>query len=516
MVLFRVVHNCMSHISCPALGYSRLHVTDSSGILFRFLEYFSGFHVAPNICDRLPANDVLAHGQDRKSGTQATCDFSGEFHSSLGRFRAIYGRKNMIHDSLALSVYENASMVESRPEQLKRTLTLPLVILYGLGVTIGAGIYVLIGETTGRAGMLAPIAFLGAALVMLFPALCFAELSGRYPFSSGAAQYVEESFSSRPVGLFVGILMIAAGLVAASTISLGSVSYLSSLIPAPSWMILVVVVSCMGLICAWGIRESVIFAGLMTILEIGGLLAVIVGGFVSDPNLITHVNELLPDKWSSGVVISIIQTSLLAFFAFIGFEGISNIAEETKEPRKTLPIAILLTLAISTIIYVLVVSVALLTVGPNDLSAQRAPLSYLFQRTTGLPAAIISLIAVFATLNGVIVQIIMVSRLAYGLSSRGLLPAFLGTINERTRTPLTATLLTVTVIIGMSLLFPVITLAEWTSRIVLFVFAIVCLALARLKYMSATPPPGTFEVNILVPVIGAFGCVALLVVDLIW
>ena len=407
-------------------------------------------------------------------------------------------------------------MVNPPPEQLKRILSLPLVILYGLGITIGAGIYVLVGETAGRAGMLAPFAFIAAAIVMLFPALCFAELSGRYPFSSGAAQYVEESFGSRTIGLFIGILMISAGLVAASTISLGTVSYLSSLTNLPSWILLVAVVFSMGLICAWGIRESVIFAGIMTLLEIGGLLAVIVGGFFSDPDLLTHIDKLMPVEWSSDVIISIIQASLLAFFAFIGFEGISNIAEETMEPRKTLPKAILLTLAISTAIYVLVVSVALLTVGPEDLATQPAPLSHLFARTTGLPATIITLVAIFATLNGVIVQIIMVSRLSYGLSSRGLLPAFLGTINEKTQTPLIATLLTVVAALAIALVFPVITLAEWTSRLILFVFAIVCVALVKLKFTSAPPPSGTFEVNVIVPVIGAIGCAALLIVDLIW
>lgn len=407
-------------------------------------------------------------------------------------------------------------MANPPPEQLKRILSLPLVILYGLGITIGAGIYVLVGETAGRAGMLAPFAFIAAAIVMLFPALCFAELSGRYPFSSGAAQYVEESFGSRTIGLFIGILMISAGLVAASTISLGTVSYLSSLTNLPSWILLVAVVFSMGLICAWGIRESVIFAGIMTLLEIGGLLAVIVGGFFSDPDLLTHIDKLMPVEWSSDVIISIIQASLLAFFAFIGFEGISNIAEETMEPRKTLPKAILLTLAISTAIYVLVVSVALLTVGPEDLATQPAPLSHLFARTTGLPATIITLVAIFATLNGVIVQIIMVSRLSYGLSSRGLLPAFLGTINEKTQTPFIATLLTVVAALAIALVFPVITLAEWTSRLILFVFAIVCIALAKLKFTSALPPSGTFEVNVIVPVIGAIGCAALLIVDLIW
>ena len=402
------------------------------------------------------------------------------------------------------------------PEQLKRILSLPLVILYGLGITIGAGIYVLVGETAGRAGMLAPFAFFGAAIVMLFPALCFAELSGRYPFASGAAQFVEESFGSRTIGLFIGILMISAGLVAASTISLGSVSYLNSLTNLPSWFVLAVVVSSMGLICAWGIRESVIFAGLMTILEIGGLLAIIVGGFFSDPDLLMHVDQLLPAEWSSGAIVSVVQASLLAFFAFIGFEGISNIAEETAEPRKTLPKAILLTLAISTVIYVLVVGVALLTVGPEDLSTQRAPLSHLFERTTGLPATTITLVAVVATLNGVIVQIIMVSRLSYGLSSRGLLPAFLSAINKRTRTPLVATLITVAAVLVVALVFPVITLAEWTSRLILFVFAIVCAALTKLKFASTPLPPGTFEVNAIVPVIGALGCAGLLLVDLIW
>ena len=284
-------------------------------------------------------------------------------------------------------------------------------MLYGLGITIGAGIYVLVGETAARAGMLAPLSFIGAAIVMIFPALCFAELSGRFPYSSGAAQFAEEGFGSRATGLSIGLLMILAGLVAASTISLGSVRYISSIVAAPSWALLAVVVLLIGTICAWGIRESVIFAGVLTLIEIGGLLGVIAGGFIYDLDLLTRVDRLVPADWSGAVVASIVQASLLAFFAFIGFEGISNIAEETITPQKTLPRAIVLTLGISTALYVVVVGVALLTVGPEDLAAQPAPLAHLFERTTGLPALIITLIAVVATLNGVIVQIIMVSRL---------------------------------------------------------------------------------------------------------
>jgi amino acid transporter len=403
-----------------------------------------------------------------------------------------------------------------QPPNLKRVLSLPLVVLYGLGVTIGAGIYVLVGETAGRAGMLAPLSFLAAAVVMLFPALCFAELSGRYPFASGAAQYAEESFGSRAVGLGIGLLVISAGLVAASTISLGSVQYLGSLINIPPSVLLITLVGLMALICIWGIKESVIFAGIMTLIEIGGLLAVIVGGFVFDYDLLMQVDRLLPDQWTNAVLSGVLQASLLAFFAFIGFEGIANIAEETVNPRRTLPVAVLLTLAISSAIYALVVSIAVLTVGPENLSVQRAPLAYLFEQTTGLPASVITVIAVLATLNGVIVQMIMVSRLAYGLSSRGLLPSILCRVHAVRQTPVISILLTSAMIMALSLLFPVVELAEWTSRIILLVFSIVCVALLRLKLKGVTSPAGGFEVGAWVPAAGAILCAGLFAADLIW
>lgn len=399
---------------------------------------------------------------------------------------------------------------------LKRVLSLPLVVLYGLGVTVGAGIYVLVGETAGRAGMLAPFSFLVAALVMLFPALCFAELSGRYPYASGAAYFVQESFRSDTMGLITGLMMIAAGSVAASTISLGSVAYLSTLTSLPAWALTLAVVIAMGAIAAWGIKESVIFAGLLTLIELGGLAAVIIGGFVAEPHLLSELPQLLPKDLSGDVTIPVIQASLIAFFAFIGFEGISNIAEETKNPQRTLPRAILLTLALSTIIYLAVVSVALLTVGATELASQSAPLAHVFTRTTGLPPSVIGLVAVFATLNGIIVQIIMVSRLAYGMSVRGLLPAFLGVVNSRTQTPVVATVIVTMIVLLLSLALPVVVLAEWTSRIILLVFTLVCLALLRLKWQSVKPPPNALEINPGLPAIGTVACGTLLIADLIW
>jgi amino acid transporter len=399
--------------------------------------------------------------------------------------------------------------------RLNRVLSFPLVVLYGLGVTIGAGIYVLVGETTSRAGSLAPFAFALAALVMIFPALSFAELAVRYPFASGSAQYAEEGLKSRLAGFCVGMAVITAGLVTAATISLGAAGYLQTIVPLPPWLLLTVVVLAMGGIAAWGIKESVLFASAMTVVEISGLLAIILGGVGSDPGLLLRIGELVPD-WNGAVSFGILQASLLAFFAFIGFEDIANIAEEVRDPRRTIPRAIVVTLAVSCLLYILVVVVALLTVGAEALAGQSAPLSFLFAETTGLPPLAISLIAIVATLNGVIVQIIMISRLSYGLSSRGLLPEFLSQVNERTRTPLYATALATAAILGLALSLHIVTLAEWTSRIILLIFAIVCLSLLRLKLRGESAPKGAFQTLTWVPAAGVITCMALLGSDLLF
>ena len=268
----------------------------------------------------------------------------------------------------------------------------------------------------------------------------------------------------------------------------------------------------MGGIAAWGIRESVLFASAMTVVEISGLLAIIAGGVGSDPGLLLRMGELIP-YWNSAALIGILQASLLAFFAFIGFEDIANIAEEVRDPRRTIPRAIVVTLAVSCLLYILVVVVALMTVGAEALAEQSAPLSFLFSKTTGLPPLAIPLIAVVATLNGVIVQIIMISRLSYGLSSRRLLPQFLSQVNERARTPLYATALATASILGLALSLHIVTLAEWTSRIILVVFAIVCLSLLRLKLRGEPAPEGAFRTPTWVPAAGVIACLALLGLD---
>lgn len=125
---------------------------------------------------------------------------------------------------------------------LRRAITLPLLVLYGLGVTIGAGIYVLVGETAARAGVFAPSAFLLAAFVMLFSACSFAELSGRFPNSAGEAVYVDAGFGSRFLTLVTGSLLLLAAIVSAAAITVGSAGYIAAVLPLPVWAIIVLVI----------------------------------------------------------------------------------------------------------------------------------------------------------------------------------------------------------------------------------------------------------------------------------
>ncbi|MGI9385381.1 MAG: APC family permease [Methyloligellaceae bacterium] len=398
---------------------------------------------------------------------------------------------------------------------LKRSLTLPLAVLYGLGVTIGAGIYVLIGATAARAGLYAPAAFVLAALVMAPAAGAFAEFAGRLPVSAGEAAYVRAGFHSGTLSLIVGLMVVAAGSVSAATVSVGSAGYIRDFVDLPDTTIIVAVVFAMGGVAAWGIVQSVSFAALFTLIEVAGLVLIVWSGFAEHPELPQRLPELLPATVDAGAWAGILGAGLLAFFAFIGFEDLVNIAEEVKHPRRTLPWAIFLTLVLTTLIYVLVVAVAVLTVPLGELGASRAPLSLVFAHVTGLSPAAISAIAIVATLNGVIVQIIMASRVIYGLAGQGSLPAALGQVSAVTHTPVVATGLVVLVILVLALAFPLESLAEMTSRITLSIFVLVCAALLKLKIEGVPAPEGAFVVPGWVPLLGILSCSAFLLTDLV-
>lgn len=386
--------------------------------------------------------------------------------------------------------------------QLKRSLGLPLLVLYGLGVTVGAGIYVLVGVAAGIAGLYAPSGFVLAAFLVSFSALSFAEFSSRYPVSAGEAAYVRAGLGLHWAGTLVGLLVIVSASISAATISNGAVGYLRQFLDVPPLFLLPGVVVLMGLVAGLGTRLSVGFAATLTVIEIGGLLAIMAGAVINRPDIWGRLAETLPPLADVAVWPPLLATSLIAFFAFIGFEDMVNVAEETRDPETTMPRAILLALGIVTILYLAVVTISVLVVPPGQLAASEAPLAAVFAATTGLAPAWISAIAILATLNGVIILIIMAARVVYGLAKTGGLPAPLGAVNRHTHTPLRATVIVTLAILALGLSFDLTALAQWTSRATLLIFALVNFALLRLKWRQSQSRRAAFEVPIVVPLLG--------------
>lgn len=394
---------------------------------------------------------------------------------------------------------------------LKRTLTLPFVIFYGLGVTVGAGIYVLIGEVIGRSGEFAPVSFLIAGFVMLFPAACYAELTGRLPYAAAEAHFAEAGFGSRQLFRIVGLAVASVGIISSAAIAHGAVGYLLQVIDLPATLLLVLVVLLTGLVAGFGVRESIGLAGLLTLVEVCGLLAIIIGAAVTGADLAGQAVKSVPTSFSSVIWFGVISSSLLAFFAFIGFEDIPSIAEETVNPQKTLARGIFITLALSLSLYVLVAIAALASVPIEQITATDAPLALVFSETTGLSPLAITLIAIIATVNGIIVQLLMAARVLYGLASRGSLPAFLGKVSSRTRAPVNATAVATAIVLTLALSFNITRLAEWTSAITLIIFMTVCAALIRIKGHGDAAPDGTFLVPVWIPWCGIIACGSLLI-----
>jgi len=397
----------------------------------------------------------------------------------------------------------------SKKTTLKRSLTLPLLTLYGLGVTIGAGIYVLVGATAAKAGFYAPMSFLLAAAVVAFTSFSYSELGTRYPVSAGEAAYVRHGFNSHTLAVIVGLMVVLSGVVSSAAISIGATAYLGNLIPLSPTVLMVLIILVIGVAASWGILESVTVAAIFTLVEIGGLIFAITYGFLLKPDLLADIGRLIP-PFELGIWSSIVSAGLLAFFAFVGFEDIANVAEEVKNPRKNLPRAIILTLIIATALYLVVVSVVVLSVPMSKLVVSASPLALVFENASATTKGIFTLIAALATINGVLIQMIMSSRILYGLASQGELPKKLAYVSPITRTPLVATAVVVVVVLTLALFFPIDELAKRTSQIVLVVFITVNLSLLRLKLKGEPVHDDVFQVPMWVPITGFLTCLLLL------
>ncbi len=376
---------------------------------------------------------------------------------------------------------------------LKRRIGLGLLTAYGVGVMVGAGIYVLVGAMAGQAGVWTPVSFLIAGLIAAPAALSYAEFSTRLPEAAGEAAYVAQGLRSSALALLVGLGIVASGTVSAGAVLRGGAGYLSDgfgVEPVAGILVLGIGLTAVAVV---GVLESLSFAAVFTAIELFGLLLVVWAGFTAAPS--ADWSAPAAPVWSG-----IGTASVLAFFAFIGFEDIVNMAEETRDPARTLPRAILISLAITAAIYALVAWAAVRAVPLGRLAASDSPLALVWQTSRGGDAAFLSAIAVFAALNGVLAQIVMAARVLFGLGHRTPALAMFHRAHPRFGTPVAATLSIGALVILAALFIRLTTLAEMTSAILLGVFTLVNLALILEKRRA---PDAPFRVPFWVPVAGA-------------
>lgn len=310
--------------------------------------------------------------------------------------------------------------------KLKRELGLLNTTLYGIGVILGAGIYALIAVGAGLAGNMLWLAFLLSAVIAVFTGLSYAELSGLFPKEAAEYNYTRRAFKHESLSFAVGWVLAIGTAIAASTVALAFGGYFSTLTGLEPKISAVALIGVMTLLNYVGIKESAKFNMVATGVEMLGLVIVIIAGFLAAPVVEADFLELPP-----GGIHGILAAISVIFFAYIGFENLANISEEVKDSRKTVPKALVLSLAISTILYILVALAAVRELGWEALSQSQAPLTLVVESLLGNYAHILSYIALFATANTVLMFLIAASRIIYGISDGGSLPKSLSDVGRR-------------------------------------------------------------------------------------
>ncbi len=403
-------------------------------------------------------------------------------------------------------------MTKLRKVLLKRDISLIMLVFYGLGNILGAGIYVLIGKVSGIADIYTPFSFLLAAFIVLFTSLTYAELSSRFPYSAGEALYAKKAFNSKYLSIIIGFMIALSGILSSATILHGFYGYVSTFISIPKTLSSISLIIILCIIAILGIAKSVKFAAILTCVEIFGLLFILFIGFENiNFNEVSMVNFIPDFKISIWYTISI--GAFLAFYAFIGFEDMVNIAEEVKEPTKTMPKAIIIALIVSTMLYILVTIVSILAINPSELSKSVAPLADVYSKLTNKEPILLSFIGMFAVINGALVQIIMVSRLFYGMGENNWLPKIFSNINKKTRTPIFSTVVASFLVLIFTLWLPIVTLASLTSFFIFIIFTLMNLSLIKIK-REVPNPEGVLVYPIWIPMVGVIVNVSLLIIQL--
>ncbi len=396
---------------------------------------------------------------------------------------------------------------------LPRQIGLVYLIFYGLGNVIGAGIYVLLGKIAQISGYYTPLAFLFASLAILLTALCYAELSARYPNAAAEAIYLQEGLALPMIPQLSALFIIAGTLFSSAALVSGVYGYLRPILDLGAVGSSLATLLLLTLITLWGIKESLLFNAIFTFVEILGLGLILWYGIPQIDFAHLDPARYLPKADPKDLEI-VLMGSFLAIYAYLGFEDITKLSEEAKEPRKNIPLAIFWTLAIVTILYVGVAFVAVTLIPPQQLAKSDEVLATLYQKIAHQDY-LLNLIALFSILNGTLVQLIMVSRLIYASAKEGWFPSFLATLHPKTKTPLYAILLSSALIFVLTLWLDLLTLAQLTSYGILILFSAVDLALFLIKRKKPAPPH-VYQVPSWVPIVAMMLNISLIFLALFW
>lgn len=358
--------------------------------------------------------------------------------------------------------------------ELRRVLGLFEITLSGIGIILGAGIYALIGEAAGLAGNAVWLSFAISSLVALLTGLAYAELSSMFPRASAEYEYTAQAFSRFPA-FVIGWLIIFSGVIGAATVSLGFAGYFRALTGAPILPAALALAALLAVLIFTGIKQSARVAIAFTLIEAAGLFFVIIVGI---PYL-GSVNYLEMPFGLSGVF----QASALIFFAFIGFEDMVKLSEEAEDPEKNIPRALILAISASIILYILVALCATSVLGWRELSTSSAPFSDIAHAALGRNASLtISVMALFATTNTVLLMLLAASRIVFGMAESSSLPPILASVHPRTKTPWAAIVLVTAMCMAFIFLQDISFVANVNNFTVFLTFMVINAALIRLRY----------------------------------
>lgn len=394
---------------------------------------------------------------------------------------------------------------------LARTMGLWALVIYGVGDMLGSGIYALIGKAAGIMGYAVWIAFAASMVAAMLTGLSYASLGSRYPRAAGAAYITHRAFHWPFLSYLIGLAIMASGLTSMATQSRAFTGYLTGMLPSvPGIIVIVGFIGVLTFINFWGMRESTWLNIICTMVELGGLLMIIAIGL----RFWGSVNYLQPPPatQASGGLTSllVLQGAVLTFYSFIGFEDMINVSEEVKNPRRNFPLAVIIALIVTAIVYFAVSISAVSVVAPAELAASKEPLVEVVRRAAPwFPTALFSIIALFAITNTALLNYIMGSRLAYGMARQGFLPALLGRVHPQRRTPHVAIVVLMCLVLILVSAGDLAALASATSVLLLASFIIINAALIILK-RRPDEPKGAFEVPAFVPAGGILVCAALL------